>query len=296
MTALWVVLGPTASGKSKLALELAERSGGELLCFDSTTVYRELDIGTAKPSPEEQQRAPHHLLDLVDPGHEFSLAQFLQHAEATLADVRSRGRQPILVGGTYLYLRAFLEGFQVPEVPPDSEFRNWADQQILPALVHELGERDPAALEFLDLQNPRRVVRALEVCRAGLLFSDGYKKRPRSEPVRKIGLECAPEWLRQRIDSRSAAMLAQGLQEEVLRLCQKGLKQWLLCLRPIGYPEVIHGLEHSSDTSTLVQSVAESTWRLVKKQRTWGRSESAVRWFGAADADLTDRVWDELSR
>lgn len=277
-----------------MALQLARRCGGELLCFDSTTVYRGLDIGTAKPSIAERELAPHHLLDLVEAGAEFTLADFLQHAEAALREVRARGRQPILVGGTYLYLRAFLQGFQLSQVAPDQAFREWAESRPLSQLVEELGRQDPAALGIVDLANARRVVRALEVCRSGKLFSEQYRTRPRPEPVRKIGLQTAPDWLKGRIAERSRAMFLNGFREEVKRLCEKGLQRWLLSMRFIGYPEVVEGLELATDDSELAERVSESTWRLVKKQRTWGRSEAAVEWFDAQHPDLIERVWEQL--
>lgn len=285
-----MVLGPTASGKSALALELARRSGGELLCFDSTTVYRELDIGTAKPTPEERAECPHHLLDLVEPGTDWTLKDFLQHAEAALRDVRERGRQPILVGGTYLYVRAFLEGYRPPEVPPDPDFRAWAEGEPLERLVAELRTREPHTV--VDLRNPRRVIRALEVLRGG---GAPAQREPRAEPVVKIGLTCQPEWLKARIQARTAHMFEAGLREEVKRLCQKGLGQWLLELRVIGYPEVIENLGEPFPEFEVIQKVAEATWRLAKKQRTWSRSETNVNSFPADDPQLADSVWARLN-
>ncbi len=289
-----MVAGPTASGKSSLALQLAQRCGGELLCFDSTTVYRDLDIGTAKPPASDRALTPHHLLDLVEAGQDFTLADFMGHAETALADVRGRGKQPILVGGTYLYLRAFLQGFQLSEVAPDPDFRAWAEEQPVASLIEELRSRDPEALLVVDLANPRRVVRALEVCRSGKLFSEHYRAQPRSEPVRKIGLQAGPDWLKSRITERSRAMFVAGLREEVKRLCEKGLQRWLLSMRFIGYPEVIEGMELAKDDSELAERVSESTWRLVKKQRTWGRSEPGVEWFDAQHPDLLELVWERL--
>lgn len=284
-------MGPTASGKSALALELAERSGGELLCFDSTTVYRGLDIGTAKPDAGDRARCPHHLLDLVEAGTPFTLANFLEHAEQALADVQARGRQPILVGGTYLYVRAFLEGFQPPSVPPDEEFRRWAAGQPLTELVAELLERDPGTT--VDRKNPRRVIRALEVLRAGHINES--VQSPRKEEIRKLGLQAEPAWLRERIERRTQQMFLLGLQEEVQRLCQKGLTQWLLGLRVIGYSEVIASLDQPMPQGEVVRNVVDATWRLAKKQRTWGRSEANVRWLAAADPALAEQAWDWLT-
>ena len=275
-------------------MQLAERAQGELLCFDSTTVYRGLDIGTGKPTLEDRQGCPHDLLDLVEAGQEFSLAQFLEHAERALKEVLQKGKQPILVGGSYLYVRAFLEGFQVPQVAPDATFRLWAESQALEHLVGQLRELDPQSLNLVDLQNPRRVVRALEVCRSGTLFSAGYRRQPRRQKWRKIGLQAEPDWLKTRILKRCQEMLAQGLRQEVEAFCEKGLREWLLSMRFIGYPEVVEGLQRSTTDETLAQSMADSTWRLVKKQRTWGRSEGGVDWLQADDPDLVELAWTKL--
>ena len=295
MKPLIVVAGPTASGKSRLALEIARSCQGELLCFDSTTVYRGLDIGTAKPTGQDRQLCPHHLLDLVDAGQEFTLSHFLKAAEEALLQIRQRGHQPILVGGSYLYLRAFLEGFQLSEVPPDEEFRAQATTQELTDLVEQLLAQDPASATVVDLANPRRVIRALEVCRSGKLFSQAYQRNPRQERVLKIGLRAEPDWLKERIGQRSRDMFCQGFRAEVAKLCQQGLKDWLLSMRFIGYPEVVLGSEQESDQE-LTQKVSESTWRLVKKQRTWGRSEKDVEWFSAPDSDLVGQVLEWLEK
>ena len=295
MKPLWVVVGPTASGKSELAVRLAERSGGEILCFDSTTVYSGLDIGTAKPDATERSRARHHLLDLVEPGAPFTLVDFLSHAEAVLADLRRRDVQPILAGGTFLYVRAFLEGYQVAAAPPDSTFRLWAEGQPLERLVAELLQRDPECQQRVDLQNPRRVIRALEVCRSGRLFSQAAGRSPRPDPLRKIGLTAPAEWLKSRIYGRCLAMLEAGWQQEVLDLVQKGLSDWLLSMRFIGYAEVMHSLSQPQEQSELAQAIADSTWRLVKKQRTWSRSEAEVEWFSADSERLWEELWEQLN-
>lgn len=291
-----MVVGATASGKSALALELAARCGGELLCFDSTTVYRDLNIGVGKPTPEERRRVPHHLLDLTEAGCEWSLSDFLPQAARAAAEIQERGRQPILVGGSYLYLRAFLEGYAPPAVAPDLEFRAWADAQPLTALVQQLQRDDPAAAAEVDLANPRRVIRALEVLRGGHSFAQaGRVRQPRTEGWRKVGLAHpdAP-WLQQRIERRIRAMMAAGWRQEVQALCQKGLRSWLLALRVIGYPELA-AEESPLSPEEQVASIAAATWRLAKKQKTWGRSERDVSWFDAAHPQLVELAWDHLT-
>jgi tRNA dimethylallyltransferase len=280
----WVIAGPTASGKSALALALAEHLGGQILCFDSTTVYRGLDIGTGKPTSAERQRCPHYLLDLVEAGQDFSLAHFMQAAEQAVQECS----RPILVGGTFLYLRAFLEGYQLPEVGADPDFREWAAGQDPHHLWQELVRLDPSAEGRVERSNPRRVIRALELARAG--HGGPPQRSPRFEKVHKVGLSAQSEWLKARIEGRARLMLEQGWREEVQGLCQKGLREWLLSMRFIGYPEVLAALEQSTPDSQLLPEVAQSTWRLAKKQRTWSRSEVGVTWFDAQTPDLLERV------
>lgn len=283
------ILGSTASGKSELALELAERLGGELLCIDSTTVYRGLNIGTAKPTRSDQARVPHHLLNLVDIGQDFSFADFQKAALACLPRIE----RPIFVGGTHLYLKGILEGYQLSEVPPDEEFRAWADAQSLEDLVAQLGRVDPASLRIVDLKNPRRVVRALEVCRAGTaLFSDSYRRNPLPYPILRLGIDIGKEELEPRVDARIKKMFLSGWVEEVQELAKKCLAEPLRKLRIIGYSEILDYLDGTLTLTEAQEKIKRATLQLARKQRVWYRREEEVQWLRFDDASRFTRAHD----
>ena len=299
------MLGPTASGKSRLAFELATELDAAILCIDSTTVYRQLNVGTAKPSLEERARVPHSLLDLLDLPEAVSLAWFKRQALSALAEVQGRGRCPILVGGSHLYFKALLEGYDIPEVAADWEFRGWAEHQPLVELWDELLARDPGCADLVARQNPRRVIRALEVARAGMLFSSQSSKTPPPFRVLKIGLEADPDWLRERIRRRTEEMFANGWVEEVREICKNGNRQDLERLRAIGYCEILDLLDGKSTQAEALERIVLSTWRLVKKQRTWYRrdqraspseggvapeTDNLTAWLPAAAPDLLKRA------
>ena len=211
MNCVLVILGPTGAGKSRLALELAEALGGEIVNADSRQVYRYLDIGTAKPSPQDQARVPHHLTDIIDPDQDFSLALFQRLAYKTIEEVLSRKRLPILVGGTGQYIWAVVEGWQVPAVAPDLAFRKEMEAQAAregyQALFQELQDLAPEAAKRIDPRNVRRVIRALEIARHGL---PPRQKRAPPYAFAILGLTMSRQDLYARIDQRIDAMIGQG--------------------------------------------------------------------------------------
>jgi tRNA dimethylallyltransferase len=278
------LIGASGSGKSALALELAERIGGELVCIDSTTVYRGLDIGTAKPDATEQRRVPHHLIDRLDLHESATAGWFRLRALEAIADIEARGAVPILVGGSHLYLKALIEGYDIPEVVPNWDFRSWAEQQAVGDLWSELVRLDPGSETLVDRQNPRRVIRALEVTRAGTPFSAGYAKRPPAFRVLQLGLDAflEPDWLRPRLIRRIEAMFAAGWVEEVRSLSRDGHRPDLERLRVIGYGEVLELLDGTLSEPEARERILLATWRLVKKQRTWYRREIQTRWLDPA--------------
>jgi len=273
-------MGPTASGKSALALTLAERFGGEILCADSATVYRGMDIGTAKPSPEDRRRVPHHLLDLLDPDETFNLNQFLELARRLIHQLEL----PIVVGGTGLYIRGLLEGYTLPEAPPDEDFRRAAQHRPLADLKAELEAQDPEAMQIVDLRNPRRVIRALEVIRQTGSFSRHYRKNPLPHPVLKLALN--PSDLRERIERRARQMLAEGLLEEVRSLAKKGFAPHIHRLRIIGYREMLAVVEGRETLDKAMQDLVTSTWQFSRRQCTWLRSEKDLTWVESIEEAL----------
>ena len=241
-----LIAGPTAVGKSEIALRLAEQLGGEIISADSMQVYRGLDLGTAKPSPADRARVPHHLIDILDLTESFDAAQFARLARQTIAEIQSRGHVPILCGGTGLYFRAFLEG--LGETPPgDARLRAELEAMPLEKLLEELRERDPATYEKIDKKNPRRVVRAVEVIRlTGKPFSE-QRAAWNTPHVSRFTphyfcFSRQPADLHARINARVDAMFARGLVDETRELLKRGFEQNKTAMQAIGYRQVVEHL------------------------------------------------------
>jgi tRNA dimethylallyltransferase len=279
-----LLAGPTAVGKSDIALLLAERLGGEIISVDSMQVYRGMDIGTAKASPEERARVPHHLVDVADVTEPFDVAQFLQLAHRAVADVQARGRVPILCGGTGLYFKAFLEGLgQAP--PADAALRAALEATPLPELLRELAERDPVTYERIDRQNPRRVIRAIEVIRlTGKPFSaqraDWQPSTLNPQPsTRHFGLARTPADLQRRIDSRVDAMFRRGWVAETEQLLHRGLAQNQTAMQALGYRQIVEHLRGERSLAETVALVKIRTRQFAKRQMTWFRRQFHLTWI-----------------
>jgi tRNA dimethylallyltransferase len=279
-----LLAGPTAVGKSEVALHLAEDLGGEIISVDSMQVYRGLDIGTAKPSPTERARISHHLLDVVDLAQSFDAAQFVRLAQAALTDIQSRGRVPILCGGTGLYFKAFIEG--LGEAPAaDAAVRAELEKLPLPDLLRELAERDPITHERIDRRNPRRVIRALEVIRlTGKPFSSQRRtwsqassSTPRGTHV--LGLTRSSEDLRRRINARVDEMFRLGLVAETESLLKRGLAQNRTALQALGYRQVVEHLHGVRSLPQTIELVKIRTRQFARRQMTWFRRQLSVKWF-----------------
>ena len=293
-----LIAGPTATGKSEAALLLAERLGGEIVSVDSMQVYRGLDIGTAKPSAEERRRAPHHLIDVAELTEAFDAARFVELARKAVSDIQSRGRTPILCGGTGLYFKAFLGGLgQVPATDP--AMRAALEAAPVAELLAELARHDPEAYERIDRQNPRRVIRAVEVIRlTGKPFSAqrarwADKAETPGEP-RVFGL-CRPgEDLRRRIDLRVDEMFRRGLVTETEGLLQRGLAANRNALQALGYRQVAEHLQGARGLAETVTLVKARTRNFAKRQMTWFRKQIRVTWIEIQDAETPAAVCDRL--
>ena len=285
MRKLIAIVGPTATGKTALAVALARAIDGEVVGADSRQVYRRMDIGTAKPTPQERALTPHHLLDVVDPDEPYSLAQYLELATAALDEIWARGRQPLLVGGSGQYVWALVEGWTVPRLPPQRELRRSLEERAaregVDALHRELARVDPRAAAGIDPHNVRRVIRALEVYQAtGHPISFWQEKASPSWDTLILGLTCPRDELYRRIDARVDGMMAAGLVGEVRGLLALGYSRDLPAMSGIGYREVCQHLAGELDLSAAVARIKTATHRLARQQATWfRRDDERIRWI-----------------
>ncbi len=287
--------GPTAAGKSAVALLLAEQLGGEIISVDSMQVYRGLDLGTAKPAAVERARVPHHLLDVAELNEPFDAAKFCELARVAVAEIQSRGRTPIFCGGTGLYFKAFLEG--LGEAPPsDTKLRAELEAAPLAELLRELAERDPATFERIDRQNPRRVIRAVEVIRlTGKPFSGqrsawNVPSRITHHASHLFVLTRAKPDLDARINVRVGGMFARGLVAETRALLAQGLEQNPPAMQAIGYRQVVEHLRGERSLAETVELVKIKTRQYAKRQLTWFRRHAAATWMEIAPGEDSRQV------
>jgi tRNA dimethylallyltransferase len=294
---LVVLVGPTASGKTALALALAEELGGEIVGADSRQIYRGMDIGTAKPTLAERRRVLHHLIDVVDPDEPFTLADYQRQAVAAIRAVQARGRLPLLVGGTGLYIRAVVDGLIIPSAPPDpAQRRAWEDlaAQQGPAALHALlAERDPQTAEAIPPANVRRVIRALEVCLAtGQPFSAQQRAQPPDWQMVHLALTTERQRLYAWADARVDAMLAAGLVEEVQRLVASGYGWQLPAMSSLGYRQIGAYLRGEMTLAAAIERLKFDTHGFIRKQLIWFRADARLTWLDAADTDLCRHALD----
>jgi tRNA dimethylallyltransferase len=292
-----LLAGPTAVGKSAIALLLAERLGGEIVSVDSMQVYRGLDIGTAKASPADRARVPHHVIDVVELTETFDVVRFVQLAQRAVADIQSRGRVPILCGGTGLYFKAFLHGVGVA-TPADPALRALLEATPLTELLHELAERDPATYERLKHQDFRRVRRAIEVIRlTGKPFSaqrSNWYHAPRSpqHAASCLGFARSLADLQPRISARVDAMFRQGWVAETEQLLQRGLAQNQTAMQALGYRQIAEHLRGERSLAETVELVKLRTRQFAKRQMTWFRRQLQLTWINLEPQSSAEAVAD----
>ena len=290
-TPLIAVVGATATGKSDLAIALARHLDGEVINADALQLYRGMDIGTAKVTPEERAGVPHHLLDVLEVTEEASVSAYQRDAREAIAAIRSRGRTPILVGGSGLYVRAVLDDIEFP--PTDAALRERLEQRIAQegteVLHRELAASDPEAAGIIGPRDARRIVRALEVgALTGRPFT-AFLPRPlyADASTVQIGLRRDRALLHERIAARVDLMVEAGLLEEIRALREKGLDRGLTARRAIGYEQGLAVLDGTLDCAQAIQDTVTGTRRLVRKQDTWFRRDARVHWLDA-DEDADD--------
>lgn len=277
MSKLLVILGPTATGKSALAIALAEKYRGEVISADSRQVYKGLDIGTNKVTPPEMRGIPHHLIDIVAPTERFSVQQFKTSAETGIADIISRGNLPIVCGGTGFYIQSLVDGVSLPEVQPDPVLRRHLETESTESLFKKLAVLDPERASHIDPHNKVRLIRAVEIITAlGKTPPLAIHKAPHD--ILEIGLDLPDDILRKRIEDRTKLRIEKGLIEEARNLHQQGLA--LMRMRELGleYGALADFLEERCTQDELVKRINLETWHYVKRQRTWFKRDKRIIW------------------
>jgi tRNA dimethylallyltransferase len=287
------IVGPTASGKSALAVEVALRLGGEVVNADAFQLYRGMDVGTAKPTAQERSKVPHHLLDVLDISEDASVAVYQGHAAVALAGIAARGARAVLAGGSGLYVRAVLDGLEIPPTDPAVRARLEGELAALgaPALHARLAARDPAAAAAILASNGRRVVRALEVNEiTGASFRAGLPDGAYAVPAVQVGLHVPREILDERIAVRVDRMWRTGFVDEVRVLQYRGLRDSRTAGRALGYAQILRMLageitEHEAKAQTVA-----ATRRFARRQESWFQRDPRVIWVPFDAPDLTERV------
>lgn len=288
--AVIAVVGPTAAGKTSLAVQLAQQVDGEIINADSMQFYRGMDIGTAKATPEERQGVPHHLMDTLSVTEEASVAQYQQQARELIADIRSRHRVPILVGGSGLYIRAVLDRIEFP--PTDSQVRQRLSVELQAngeeSMRKRLREVDPDS--EATVKDQRRLIRALEVYEiSGRPFTSFMPQRVYEtaiEPVVQLGVDLERTILHQRIAQRVQIMHAQGFLEEVRELVDQGLREGKTASRAIGYQQYLQLLDGEITAEAAIEDTTVATRQLARRQLTWFRADPRIHWLDAQSPEL----------
>ena len=281
------IVGPTASGKSALAMRVAERLGGEIVSADSRQVYRHLSIGTAKPTAEERARVRHHLIDVVDPGERYDVLRYQREGRAAMAEIRARGRTALVVGGTGLYVRALLDGLDLASLPHDPAVRARLESED-PATLHDrLRAIDPEAGSRVDPRNRRRLVRYLEV--ATIVGGPVSRAHGPQVAALRIGLRPPREVLVAAIERRVRAMIGAGVLDETRALVARGIDPRLPSMSAHGYVHWAAHLRGEIDLATAIALTARDVRAYSRRQMTWFRRDPAIRWF---DPTATDPLED----
>ena len=293
---LVVLLGPTAVGKSSVALELATRFNGEIVSADSRLFYRGMDIGTAKPNLEERSQVPHHLIDVAEVHEAWSLAQFQTAAESSIADIHERGKLPFLVGGSGQYVRAITEGWLPPKLPMQPNLRvaieNWGKEIGVQNLHNKLALIDPIAASRMDARNLRRIVRALEVIfSSGKLFSKQSKRKKSNYRLIQIGLNRERSLLYDRIDQRINKMVEDGWLEEVRDLIKQGIEIEMPGMTAIGYPQLVAHINGEMELEEALRIIKRKSRQFVRHQGNWFKADDPeIAWFEAGQKGLIDVI------
>ena len=275
---LVVILGPTASGKTKLSLKLAKKFKGEIISADSRLIYRGLDIGAAKPTKKEQARTPHHLIDVADPGTTFTLADFVDQSLACLKKIYNKNKIPFLVGGTGLYIDALVDNFDLPRIAPNQQLRSQLEKLTPEKLFKKLKKLNPNSAGKTDPKNSRYLIRAIELALSGKPKKDKRKKR--KFKVIKIGLRDQRLKLYSRLGIRARQQFADGVIEETKKILKLGVSPKSPALSGFVYKEVVEYLNKKITLEKAIEKVSQKNRNYAKRQMTWFRKDSEINWIG----------------
>lgn len=304
LNSLLIIVGPTAIGKTSLAIEIAKRIPAEIISGDSMQVYRLMDIGTAKARIEEQQGIPHHMIDILNPDQEYSVALFQSMVEKLITKINEKGKLPILVGGTGLYIRSIIDHYDFTESSVDWDFRNKMKAEAglhgNEYLHHKLSLIDPAAATKIHPNDLKRIIRALEVYHhTGKPISEFQYRDEYSQPKYNMlmyGLNMERDKLYDVINSRVDEMIHKGLVEEIKVLLAKGFQPSLTSLQAIGYKEIIDYLTDKHSLAEAIDILKQNTRRFAKRQLTWFRRDKRIRWFNVEGKDSILGIADEIGK
>jgi tRNA dimethylallyltransferase len=294
------IVGPTAVGKTRLSLTLAQDLQGEIISADSMQVYKRMDIGTAKASEEEQRLVPHHLIDIIEPDEEFSVADFQERVDELIPKIYRRGKLPMLVGGTGLYVQAVIEGFIFPEMEPDWELRERltaeAEEKGTEFVHDKLRKIDSKLADKLHPNDLRRVIRGIEVYQQTGQTSTYFQQKAENTPPRyqavKIGLRRKRDSLYERINQRVDLMIKEGLVDEVRELYKEGYDRNLISMQGLGYKEIIAYFEGEYDLQEAIRLIKRDTRHFAKRQFTWFKRDKSIHWFDVDQYDFDDLLKD----
>ena len=273
---LIVILGPTASGKSELAVKLAKRFDGEIVSADSRQIYKEMAIATAKPSQKQKAAIHHHLIDIVKPNQEFNVAIYKKMATKTIKDVQRRGKLPILCGGTSFYIQAVIDGMVIPEVKPDWKLRKKLEKKSAKELYRILKKLDRERAKTIEKKNPRRLIRAIEIVLKTKKAVPLLEKKPLAYPVLLLGIKLSEKELKKRISQRVGKMFRTGLEKEAENLVER--YGWIPPLKTIGYQEFKDYFERKINKKTLKELIKLHTFQFAKRQMTWFKRNQEIKW------------------
>ena len=279
MNKLIVILGPTASGKTELGIKLAKRFNGEIISCDSRQVFKEMDIGTAKPSLKETQQVPHHLINIVNPDQEFNVAIYKKLAIKTIREIQKRKKIPFLVGGTGLYLQAIVDNVQFPKVRPHHKLRKELEKISTKELFEIYEKLDPRGAKEIEKENKRRLIRAIEVCKVtGKPFSEQKKKGKPLFEILQIGIRLPKDELKKKIEKRVEKMFKKGLEKEVKKLFQKyGFN--IPPMQSIGYQEFQGYFKKEKSINKVKEEIKLHTLQFAKRQMTWFKRDKRIKWI-----------------